>query len=95
MLGYVLDGPASDAIRLVGDNIATRAVELAMTESATLAPSRLRPTADHIRETQHARQQAHPFLLQHLFLDCVNHGAPDLSLYDPIDSADARETPDA
>lgn len=70
MLGYVLDGRCDEAIRLVGNNIASRASDLRMHQPAVLQRSRLCPTADHTRETQHKLQLSRQFLLHHLFLTC-------------------------
>lgn len=68
MIGYVLDGRCDDAMRLVGNNIASRATELCMNAPATLDRSRVRPAADQIRETNHALKPARPFTLHHMFL---------------------------
>lgn len=76
MIGYVLDGRRDDAIRLVGDNIAARGTELCMNQPASLNRSRLRPAADHVRETQHNLKEARSFALHHLFLECPTHSTP-------------------
>lgn len=76
MLGYVLDGRRDDAIRLVGNNVAARATELCMTAPATLDRSRLRPAADHIRETYHTLVPARLFGLHHLFLGADGVSSP-------------------
>lgn len=68
MIGYVLDGRRDDAIGLVGQNIASRATELGMNSPAGLDPSRLRPAADHVRETNHALRLSRPLTLHHVFL---------------------------
>lgn len=70
MIGYVLDGRRDDAIDLVSQNIASRAGDLRMNSPATLDRSRLRPAADHVRETKHTRQEPDSFLLHHVFLNC-------------------------
>lgn len=70
MIGYVLDGRTDDAVRLVEQNIGTRATDLCMNVPATLDRSRLRPDADHIRETNHNLPLSRRFTLHHLFLEC-------------------------
>lgn len=75
MIGYVLDGRRHEAIELVGQNIASRATELCMSAPPTLDRSRLRPAADHMRETNHALKPSRPFTLHHMFL-AVDGAAP-------------------
>lgn len=70
MIGYVLDGRTDDAMRLVEQNISTRATDLCMSMPARLDRSRLRPDADHIRETNHDLPPSRLFALHHLFLEC-------------------------
>lgn len=68
MIGYVLDACRDDAIEHVGQIIASRATELCMNAPARLDRNRLRPAADHIRETNHALRPSRPFTLHHMFL---------------------------
>lgn len=72
MIGYVLDGRRDDAIELVGQNIKSRATELCMNAPVGLDRSRLRPVANHVRETNHALQPSRPFTLHHVFLAAAN-----------------------
>ncbi len=74
MIGYVLDGRSDDAMRLVEQNIGTRATDLCMNTPARLDRSRLRPDADHIRETSHNVPPSRWFALHHLFLECRSCG---------------------
>lgn len=69
MVGYVLDGQADEAIRLVGKNIASRAVELCMTMPASLAQS-TRCLFSTARETAHTLS-LRVVILHHLFFPCM------------------------
>lgn len=68
MVGYVLDGRADEAIRLVGNNIASRAVELCMTTPASLVQS-TRCTFSTARESAHTLS-LRVVTLHHLFFPC-------------------------
>ena len=70
MIGYVLDGRTNDAMRLVEKNIDARATDLCMNKPAILDHSRFRPSANHIRETNHNLPSSRRFTLHHLFLEC-------------------------
>jgi hypothetical protein len=68
MLGYVLDGNVSGAIKSVGDLIKKRHEELRMPLPGELKPSSLQPADDCARETAHIRDgQPRAFLIHHLF----------------------------
>jgi len=82
MVGYVLDGRADEAIRLVGNNIASRAVELCMRTPASLAQSTRCPSFSTARETVHT-PSLRDVILHHLFFSCST----------PIAAASVGHTP--
>jgi hypothetical protein len=91
MLSYVLDGRCDDAIRLVEQNVARRATELCMDALAALAPSRLRPAMNHVRETGHNLHSLRPFILHHVFLDCGNESRDGDALAVPCSPKEGLE----
>lgn len=82
MIGYVLDGRVDEAIRLVGNNIASRAVELCMQEPASLGPSTRCPSLAIARETVHSLS-LRVFILHHLFLPCDAANSKGAGLGEP------------
>jgi hypothetical protein len=73
MIGYVLDGECTTAIRLVEENVKRRVVELKMEAPGGLARSSLRASDEMARETIHKLPRE--FRLHHLFLNCPRRRA--------------------
>jgi len=69
MIGYVVDGRVSHAIKNVEQNIRTRHVELGMTAPGGLRSPSILTGDDRTRETHHTRQHdPSPFIIHHLFM---------------------------
>lgn len=69
MLGYVLDGNVSGAIRRVSAAVGERCEELGMREPCLVRQSSVRTADPSAKETRHSRgSNGSPFEIQHLFL---------------------------
>ena len=67
MLGYVMDGQVTKAIRAVDCAVRKRREDLRMHKSKGLQPSTARPSNANAKETTH-KIRTHDFVIHHLFL---------------------------
>jgi hypothetical protein len=69
MLGYVLDGQVTRAVKNIEANLRTNARKLGMLHSGRFLPSRVRPDDSSVKETHHRRgQETTLFRIHHLFV---------------------------
>lgn len=73
MVGYVLDGNVSEAIKNVEANIKKQCVPLCMDATGTLDPSSILIYVSTARESSHHRNgETAPFRIHHIFLEADN-----------------------
>jgi hypothetical protein len=69
MLGYVLDGKISSAMKNVENNIRKHFTKLQMEHDCGFLPSTIRPDDHHTKETRHKRStKPESFSIHHLFV---------------------------
>lgn len=69
MIGYVLDGNISRAVRNIQKNIKKHCIELRMGTVHTFVDSIIRPADPHCKETHHYREgETKVFCIHHLFV---------------------------
>ena len=67
MLGYVMDGKTTNAIKVVDKKIASEATPLRLLAPKRLSPSDAKPNDDTVRQTTHQFDKRR-FTMQHVFL---------------------------